>query len=200
MGIVADSGRAAARLLADEAWAGVARLAVLPADPQTVRAFLAGDESPFAPETLDQIGAAIHDAYRRERAAERLADDPVMKDWNELPEDLQASNQMQAGHIMEKLREIGCTVHPVTDREPALMRFTKREIEIMAEMEHGRWTAERLESGWSWGPERDPEARTSPYLVSWADLPDDIREYDRETVRKIPDFLAAAGLEIRRLE
>jgi hypothetical protein len=35
--------------------------------------------------------------------------------------------------------------------------------------------------------------------VSWTALPEKIKEWDRETVRKIPAFLAKIKLEIRRL-
>ena len=40
--------------------------------------------------------------------------------------------------------------------------------------------------------------KTSPYLVGWADLPEDVKEWDRETVCKIPEFLTKVGLEIER--
>ena len=51
---------------------------------------------------------------------------------------------------------------------------------------------------WKWGEERDVVKKTSPYLVPWSDLPDDVKEWDRETVRKIPEILAGVGLEVHR--
>jgi hypothetical protein len=78
------------------------------------------------------------------------------------------------------------------------MGFTAGEIEVMAELEHERWNRERLRAGWRYGPERDTERKISPYLVPWSELPDEIKEYDRETARGIPQLLAEVGIEITR--
>jgi hypothetical protein len=78
------------------------------------------------------------------------------------------------------------------------MTFTEDEIEIMAKMEHARWNEERLRDGWRWGKKRDIIKKTSPYLVGWSELPEDAKERDRQTVRKIPELLAKVGLEIQR--
>lgn len=100
--------------------------------------------------------------------------------------------------MLPKLRQIGCDVRRIRDREIALMRFTKREVEMMAEMEHGRWNAERLSAGWKWGKEKDANKKVSPYLVSWSELPEKQKVWDRNMVRGIPEYLAAVGLEVYR--
>ena len=102
---------------------------------------------------------------------------------NKLLDYLKESNREQADHIFEKLRQIGCTVHKVTDRDIVLMTFTEDEVEIMAEMEHARWNVERLLDGWKWGDRRDVTKKTSPYLVGWSELPDDVKEWDRQYAR-----------------
>ncbi|MGZ4395627.1 MAG: RyR domain-containing protein, partial [Gaiellaceae bacterium] len=59
------------------------------------------------------------------------------------------------------------------------------------------WTAERLFDGWTYAPgEKDVEHMTSPSLVSWDELSEDVRELDRDAVRGLPAFLAAAGLRV----
>lgn len=68
----------------------------------------------------------------------------------------------------------------------------------MAEMEHARWNVERLLDGWKRGEKIDVLNKVSPHLVGWADLPEDVKEWDRKTVRKIPEYLAKVGLEVRR--
>lgn len=67
-------------------------------------------------------------------------------------------------------------MHKVSRRRVALLTFTEKEIEIMAEMEHTRWNAERLREGWKIGKKKDVTNRISPYLVPWAELPEDVRE------------------------
>ena len=119
-----------------------------------------------------------------------------MAPWERLPQYLQESNRHQAEHILEKLCRIGCTVHKVTDRPIRLMTFTEDEIEIMAEMEHERWHRERLLGGWTRGEKRDVMKRASPYLVPSSELAEEVREVDRQMVRRIPELLAKVGLEI----
>ena len=198
VGVVRQTGREGSALLADEGWAGTRGLVPLPEDPQTVRAFIGTGAPVLDPEEREAIGRRAHDAHRAEVTGARAGADPAMQPWEALSENLRESNRQQADDVFAKLRRIGCTVERVTGRAVALMEFTEDEVEVMAEMEHGRWNAERLTDGWAWGERRDPEAKISPYLVPWSQLPEDIREWDRQTVRRIPEFLAAVGLEVRR--
>jgi len=146
----------------------------------------------------ETVARAVHDLYRKNQAGRKPPDDPAMAEWNALREDLKESNLLQADHFVELLRRIRSSVHPVSDREIVLMTFTPDEIEFMAALEHERWNQERIKEGWTLGAERDVEKKVSPYLVPWSQLPDEIKEYDRETVRGIPGLLAQVGLEIRR--
>ena len=40
--------------------------------------------------------------------------------------------------------------------------------------------------------------RTSPYLVPWSDLPDQVKDYDRDAVRLNPELLAGVGMKVCR--
>lgn len=71
----------------------------------------------------------------------------------------------------------------------------------MAKMEHDRWSAERLFEGWTYAPgEKNSARKTSPYLVTWPELSEEIKEFDRNTVRGLPAFLAKADLRVVRAE
>lgn len=152
----------------------------------------------LGPDLRETIAQAIHEAYRHAWRSKVLNRDLSMAKWNKLPDYLKESNRRQADHIFDKLYRIGCTVHKVTGRDIVIMTFTDDEVEIMSKMEHARWNAERLLDGWKWGERRDVTKKTSPYLVPWSELSDDVREWDRQTVRKIPEFLAKVGLEVCR--
>ena len=52
---------------------------------------------------------------------------------------------------------------------------------------------------WTFGSPKDPEKKITPYLVGWADLSDEVREWDRQAVRNIPFLLAHAKFEIYRM-
>jgi hypothetical protein len=151
--------------------------------------------------TVEQIARAAHESYVRERQAEgtRDPDDPSLAPWDELPETLKVSNRDQATHIVLKLRRIGCGIVVADDPRPDDFTFSTAEVEDLGHEEHVRWVAERVAQGWRSGPERDPIARTTPYLVDWEALPEDVRELDRETVRNIPALMARAGFAIERL-
>jgi len=152
---------------------------------------------PLTPSVREQIARAIHERYRRNQRDRKPATDPAMKEWDELAETLKHSNREQAADIGAKLRAIGCGVAPSRGAKPAVP-FTAEELERLAILEHERWVAERRAAGWTLGPVKDVERKTTPYLVSWEELAEEIREYDREAVRAIPEVLAEAGLMMIR--
>jgi TrkA-N domain/RyR domain len=148
----------------------------------------------------DVVARAIHERYRQNQKGVKAPDDPAMQPWEVLPESLRRSNRQQADHIEAILKRVGCGVRPAAGRVPALFIFTNEEVEIMAAVAHEHWAAERRRAGWVAGQERDVARKITPYLaVSYADLPEDVKEWDRQAVRAIPEVLAAAGLEVHRL-
>jgi hypothetical protein len=149
--------------------------------------------------TRELLARAVHERYRQNQQGRKPPGDPSMQPWEALAGDLRESNRQQADDIAAKLRRIGCGIMPVAGPQPAPLTFTPEEIEIMAEMEHDRWVAERRTAGWVYGPARDVEHRISPYLVPWAELPNDVKKWDREAVRAIPEVLAQAQLRAYRL-
>ena len=91
-------------------------------------------------------------------------------------------------------------MRPATGTPAIFTAFTDAEIERMAEMEHGRWTIERLRDGWRPGP-RDEARKLHNCLVPWSALsndPNGVKRHDREGVRAFPAILATAGLEVFR--
>jgi len=194
--LLEKSGREAAKIFTDPDWEGLPNLVVMPTDAMTIRAFV-GYRKPNLPEEMcDMISRGIHEAYRRNKTQPTV--DPSMANWGDLTEDLKKSNREQANHIFEKLRKIDCTVKPVDGSQPAPFEFTPEEIERLAEMEHGRWNAERLLDGWRYGSPKEVARKISPFLVPWAELPGDVKKWDREAVREIPVLLAKVGMQICR--
>lgn len=70
---------------------------------------------------------------------------------------------------------------------------------MMAQLEHGRFCAERLIDGWRPGP-KDLQRKLNPTLVPWEQLSPDMQEYDFSAVRAYPSWLAAAGLKVVKRE
>jgi len=147
----------------------------------------------------EKLAKALHEKFRRDHKTEKPKKHPGMAPWEKLREYLKESNRQQADHIPAKLKAVGCDFIPVVGRKPVLIKFTKKEIDNMAKMEHERWCTEKFLNGWSYG-KRDPKKKTHPCLVEWEKLSEKYREYDRKAIRAIPELLAKAGFEIYRLK
>jgi len=199
VGVLRESGREAGRLIGEAQWDAVEGLAQLCADPMTLHTFVHyADRGTLEPQQRETIARAVHEEFRQNQRNRFKRADPAMEDWESLLPSLRASNYAQAEHIGRKLEAVGKRAVRVTGRPVVLYQFTPQEVEQLAEMEHARWNVERLLDGWTPG-ERDPARKRSPYLVSWADLPDSVREWDRQAVRAIPKQLQAIGMEIQAL-
>jgi hypothetical protein len=174
-----------------------------PGGGRRVRAFGRLDEGCCEATLVDtvneRLARAIHAAFVRQRAGEgRSGEDRSMADWAVLNEDLRESNRQQADHVVIKLRTLGCAMVPKADQRPGLTRFDPAEVELLARMEHERWSAERRLANWTLG-EKNVERRTSPYLVSWDALPATVQEYDRTAVRDIPELLDSIRMKVCRV-
>lgn len=156
----------------------------------------------MALERTETLARAIHEDYVRKQReyGHDSADNPPMVAWEELPEHLRESNRRQAEGIAAKLRAIGCGIVPLTDGLHDVFTFDPSELERLARLEHERWWHEREATGWTYSPKKDIEGKSSPYLIPYDELPDEIRELDRNAVKAIPDVLARAGLMIARQE
>ena len=177
-----------ARLITDATASGeLTNVDVFPALERTCTAELVAGGS------FERIAVAIHRRWREGQ----LADGKEAPSWSELDESRKDSNRAQARDIPVKLRSIGCTIAPLHDIRAPAFEFTDEEFEMLAIAEHKRWVTERLESGWTSG-DRDAGRKTTPYLIPFEDLPDDIADLDRDAVRQIPAALALVDLKAIR--
>jgi hypothetical protein len=102
------------------------------------------------------------------------------------------------GSFFEPRLHLRFETAPAEGSRPAAFEFTPEEIERLAEMEHGRFNAERLLDGWRYGSPKDVARKISPYLVPWAELPEDVKKWDCDAVKEIPALLTMVGMQICR--
>jgi hypothetical protein len=145
----------------------------------------------------EKIAKAIHEQYLNDQKNRKPATDPSMQPWESLDEGLKDYNRAAASDIPNKLEAIGYDYIP-DQGKPVPVKFSGEQIEKLAEMEHDRWNREKSAAGWTLGPVRDLKKKTTPYLVPWNILPDDIKEWDREAVRNIPQAMAYAGFKVEK--
>ena len=115
--------------------------------------------------------------------------------WEYVPEDFRNSSRQQAIYAAGILAKMKYAVCKNSSQQAAVTKIDEN-IEPMAEMEHGRWNVERLESGWRYAPKKDTDKKRSPFIIRWKDLPDEIKEYDRNAVKFFPAVFEAAGYQI----
>jgi ppGpp synthetase/RelA/SpoT-type nucleotidyltranferase len=193
--VVTGTGGAAAKLLGDPLWSGMPHLYELPFDAATVRAFVMPSDHDMDPADQEEMAKTFHATYVA-GSAKRLPAN--MRPWDKLEATFKRANLEQAHYSVEILEAAGFEVGKADGPPVILSDFSDTEVERMAELEHGRWNIERLRDGWRYGKTRDDSHKVHDCLVSWADLPDDIRRYDRDAVRAFPEILAKAGLEVNR--
>ena len=76
---------------------------------------------------------------------------------------------------------------------PELLALTEQ---IAANI-HDVWARNRLREGWSYGELRNDEARTTPCLVPYEDLPDSEKAYDRNTALQTLKLIIKLGYRIQ---
>jgi ppGpp synthetase/RelA/SpoT-type nucleotidyltranferase len=195
VGLVESSGRAAARLLMQADWKYHERLLVLPEESEAIWAFLNQKKpSRLDAKVIETAAPMVHEYYRQERIRMGQTEDPSLLAWENLPANLQESNRRQAAFIEHILNQHGLAIRP--KQAKGLTRFEKDLLLQLAQHEHARWIIERLNDGWHYGPVRDANKKISPYLVSWQQLPEQIRQYDIQAVQRYLEILEKTGYEI----
>lgn len=142
-------------------------------------------------EEHENLAKAIHANYVSQQNSLGITfkENSSLVDWRLLPESLKDANRSQADHLLIKLRLLlGENCYDKGGLKEAL---TKEHIEQLARVEHDRWVAEKLLSGWRYtsGP-KDTARRLSPAIVPWSALSDAEKQKDREAVLNIPKLLA----------
>jgi hypothetical protein len=130
--------------------------------------------------SVEPIPQAIHERWRSEQIG-ACKPAPI---WEELDESRKESSRENARDTPIKLCTVGCIIAPLRERDAQDFTFTDAEVETLAAAEHLRWMRERIADGWTAG-DKDAPRKTTPYLVSFDELPANVGEYDRIFVRKI---------------
>ena len=155
------------------------------------------------PYIIDRLARIVHERYVEERGKEggMPETNPSMVEFDALPDDMKEANLDYASRIPVLLRGIGYGVRRLQkDAESTSLTLDEKQIETMAEMEHARWNWQKILQGWIYKEgEKNIKKKTTPHLVPWKELPMDIQDYDRKSVRVIPELLGAAGYEAYEL-
>ena len=119
--------------------------------------------------------------------------------FNQLPDYVKYSNYKQANFIVKILKERGYELVNDSDRREAVYYFSKADLDHFAEREHYGWYMLKFNLGWSYG---SGEGKTSPNLVPWENLNENVKEANRLTFKNLPKICEDpnVGLKIVRSE
>ena len=144
--MVAGTGGAVEKLLADPLNGQPAQPYVLPFDSATVRAFVMPSDHALDPAAQEEMAKTFHANYVA-GSSRRLP--PNMRPWEKLEDTFKKANIEQAHYSVEILPKPPASRYKKrTGLRKILSGFTDPEVERMAELEHGRWNVERLRDGW----------------------------------------------------
>ena len=121
---------------------------------------------------LDRTAMEIHEAFYTQQLASgrKEGDTLALHPWAGLRGDFRQANRSQADH--RAIKEAILAVSRTDDT-----------LELLAEAEHLRWTADRIFSGWRHAAVRDDEKRLHPSICSYRDLSEEDKNKDREAVK-----------------
>lgn len=71
--------------------------------------------------------------------------------------------------------------HPIDISDVKLPDELERLVELISKNVHEVWAETRISQGWSYGEQRNDELKTHPCLIPYEELPEEEKEYDRNT-------------------
>ncbi len=84
----------------------------------------------------------------------------------------------------------------LVDLPESLIQLSER----IAENVHEVWAKARIDEGWTYGEKRDDIHKKHPCLVPYDELPEEEKEYDRNTAMNTIKMVKKLGFRIEREE
>jgi hypothetical protein len=152
---------------------------------------------------IRKIAVAIHEDYckKRELEGQTPETNPNLVLFDQLSDDIREASLDSARTIPRKLKLLNIIIQrAMAGSDPGLLELTDPEIETLSQWEHSRWNWQKIIQGWVYGTEKDEAKKTHPSILPWIQLPDNIKEYDRQNIRLIPGIIKEAGYSAVRKE
>lgn len=88
------------------------------------------------------------------------------------------------------------TPEPIDTSDIVLDERLTALIEQMAKNVHEVWAQNRISQGWKYGSRRDDALKTHPCLVPYEELPEQEKQYDRDTAIGTLKLIIKLGFHI----
>ena len=90
------------------------------------------------------------------------------------------------------------TPQPIDTTDVKLPEELEQLVEQMSKNVHEVWAETRISQGWTYGEQRNDEFKTHPCLVPYEELPEEEKEYDRNTSIGTLKLIMKLGFKISR--
>ena len=144
-------------------------------------------------EKIEEIAKQIHNEYLN--LDEKILDE----EWDKLVESIKEDNYYPARHLYYKMRYIDYQIKDADsdnrDESEIVHEFDKTSIDMLAKVEHLRWTIRKVLTGYIHGVEFEKEFRDTikihKNMIPWEQLNDEDKEKDKLTTDKLYKILPA---------
>ena len=92
------------------------------------------------------------------------------------------------------------TPQPIDTSDVELPKALEALVEQMSKNVHDVWAETRIKQGWTYGPERNDELKTHPCLIPYEELPEEEKEYDRNTSIGTLKLIVKLGFDIKKAQ
>jgi hypothetical protein len=141
----------------------------------------------------DNLAEFLHNEYNKHYGTH--------KKWSELTESYRDANRTVADHLPVKLASLEYNIPKDPSNWSQQVDLTEN-LELMAELEHNRWYAERKLNGWQYGETRNDNHKIHPCLVPYEQLPEQEKQKDRENIQALQQFFSSkpkqSGEKVRK--
>ena len=90
------------------------------------------------------------------------------------------------------------TPQPVDTSDVKLPMELEELVEEMSKNVHEVWAETRISQGWTYGEQRDDAKKHHPCLIAYEDLPEEEKEYDRNTSVGTLKLILKLGFKISK--
>jgi len=153
--------------------------------------------SPSSPESGRREETGLVEVFARTLHSESQANlgHGQRQNWHQLGEEIRTQIMVQSRFLLSMLHIAGYNMTSATDQDVPHV-FSAGLLDLLARLEHDRWSREKIDAGWRYAPRREPQDRIHECLIPWDEMPDDLRQYDRQYVQNLPELLFKTGYAI----
>jgi hypothetical protein len=92
----------------------------------------------------------------------------------------------------------GYIPHPIDTSDIQLPEELIELAETISKNVHEVWSKNRMDEGWTYGPDRNDEKKETPCLVPYEELPEVEKAYDRNTALNTLKYIVSLGFKISK--